>query len=166
VPTEGATGATCANRIRPGTCGRCAWFAPPFHDRHWKGRVKRQLPGRCSVREDEPRFRDQSCDLHADGPPIGSDPSHRMARLNHRMKRKNSAIKRRCIEGMRRVRQDPTYRAIQGAVLREIMARPGMREKAIAHAVAINRTPEVRAKQWVTRRAKKAAASQGEEVLT
>jgi hypothetical protein len=113
------------------------------------------MPGHCSVREDEPRFRDQTCDLHEDGPPIGSDPSYRMGQLNHRMKRKNSAIKRRCIEGMRRVRQDPTYRAIQGAVLKEIMARPGMREKAVAHAVAINRTPEVRAKQWATRRTKK-----------
>jgi hypothetical protein len=125
---------------------------------HWKGRVRRQVPGRCSVREDETRFRDQTGDLHEDGPPIGSDPSYRMAELNRRMKRKNSAIKRRCIEGMRRVRQDPVYRAIQGAVLREIMSRPGMRAKAIAHAVAINRQPDVRAKQWATRRAKRRAA--------
>lgn len=155
-----------ASRIRPGTCGHCAWFLPPFQDLYWKGRVRRQVPGRCSVRENEPRFRDQTCDLHEDGPPVGSDPSHRMSQLNHRMKRKNSAIKRRCVEGMRRVRQDPIYRMIQRAVLEEIMTRPGMREKAIAHAVAINRKPEVRAKQWASRRAKKAAARELETAQT
>lgn len=148
----------CANRIKLGTCGRCAWFLPPFHDLHWKGRVRRQVPGQCSVHENEARLRDQTCDLHEDGPPIGSSPSDRMRTLNQRMKRKNSAIKRRCIEGMRRVRQHPSYKAVQAAIMRELMKNPEFRQKAIEHAVAINRRPEVRAKQWATRRAKAAAA--------
>lgn len=43
--------ATCANRIRPGTCGRCQWFKPPFHDLHWKGRVMRDTMSRPELRE-------------------------------------------------------------------------------------------------------------------
>ena len=144
----------CANRIRPGTCGGCRWFKPPFHDRHWKGRLRHQTAGSCSVRDDEPRLRDQICDLHEDGSPIGSDPSDRMAALNQRMKRKNSAIKRRCIAGMKRVRQDAAYRAVQAAVMRSIMARPEMRDLARQHATTINRDPEVRKRQWQGRRGK------------
>jgi hypothetical protein len=142
------------NRIRAGTCGRCRWFRPPFDDRHWKGRVKRQRAGACSVREDEGRYRDQSCDLHEDGPPIGATPSDRMSALNQRMKRKGSAIKRRCVEGQKRVRQDPAYRAVQAAVMTDVMARPKMRELAREHATRINRDPDVRQRQWAGRRAK------------
>jgi len=145
---------SACNRIKPGTCGRCRWFKPPFQDRHWKGRVRRQVAGACSVREDELRFRDQSCDLIEGGPPIGSAPSDRMASLNERMKRKNSAARRRRIEGQKRVRQDPAYRAVQAAVMRDVMSRPEMREAARAHAATINRDPEVRRRQWAGRRAK------------
>jgi hypothetical protein len=57
---------TCFNRIRSGTCGCCAWFLAPFQDHHWRGRVRRQVPGQCAVRGHEPRYRDDGCELHED----------------------------------------------------------------------------------------------------
>jgi hypothetical protein len=83
----------------------------------------------------------------------GSTPSGRMQLLNLMMKR-DPALKARCVAGMTRVRRDPTYRAIQSAVMKEMMSRPEMREQARQHAVRINKNAAIRKRQWKGRRRK------------
>jgi hypothetical protein len=87
--------------------------------------------------------------------------SARMKQLNERM-RSDEALKKKCVKGMKRARRKPAYRAMQALVMAETMSRPELRAAARQHAIAINRDPDVRGKQWAGRRRKllEAAAPQ------
>jgi hypothetical protein len=79
--------------------------------------------------------------------------SARMAALNARMC-EDRALKRKCVAGQKRVRRRKRYRALQGGRMRALMRdRPELRELARTHAARINRDPNVRRRQWATRRA-------------
>ncbi len=73
--------------------------------------------------------------------------SARMKRLNEQM-RSDAALKKKCVRGMKRVRREPSYRAMQALVMKDTMSRPENAEKARRHACEINRDPEVRRRQW------------------
>lgn len=77
-----------------------------------------------------------------------------MRRLNFRMSFDEN-LKSKCVAGQRRVRRQAAWRNVQAAVMREIMARPGMREKARQHCRRINKNPRTRKRQWAGRRRKK-----------
>ncbi|MGD0420570.1 MAG: hypothetical protein ABSA68_13490 [Xanthobacteraceae bacterium] len=79
--------------------------------------------------------------------------SGRMKRLNGRM-RDDEALKNKCIRGQKRVRQSPAYRAIQSAVMADVMSRPELRRQARYHCIKINKNPKVRKRQWAGRRRK------------
>jgi len=79
--------------------------------------------------------------------------SARMKALNRRMQH-DDALKAKCIRGQRRVRRSPQYRAVQAAVLKDIMSRPEQRRRARFHCVRINKNPLVRRRQWAGRRRK------------
>jgi hypothetical protein len=83
--------------------------------------------------------------------------SARASRLNIRM-RDDETLKARCIKGMKRVRRSADYRAIQAAVMTDIMARPELRRAARFHCIKINKNPKVRKRQWAGRRRKEGAA--------
>lgn len=84
-----------------------------------------------------------------------ADASGRMKRLNARM-RDDDKLRHKCIRGQKRVRRSPEYRAIQSAVMADIMSRPEMKRAARLHCKKINRNPRVRRRQWAGRRKKKA----------
>src|SRR6185312_11770232 len=89
--------------------------------------------------------------------PAEIDPTDRAAR-SARMRKLNfcmsydETLKAKCVRGQVRVRRSPAYRAVQSAVLTEIMARPGMRHQARLHCIQINKNPRTRKRQWATRR--------------
>ena len=77
--------------------------------------------------------------------------SARMARLNARMGG-DKALKRKCVNGQKRARRSPAYRAIQSAVMADVMSRPELRAKARDRCIKINTNPKVRVRQWAGRR--------------
>lgn len=85
--------------------------------------------------------------------------SGRMKRLNVRM-RDDEALKRKCVRGQKRMRRSPQFRAVQSAVMTDIMARPELRRAARFHCIKINKNPKVRKRQWAGRR--KSAQQTGE----
>jgi hypothetical protein len=58
--------------------------------------------------------------------------------------RDDEELKGRCIRGMKRIRRSKSYRAIQAAVMAEIMKRPELRRRARFHCITINKNPKVR----------------------
>lgn len=80
--------------------------------------------------------------------------SVRMKLLNARM-RDDEKLKNKCIRGQKRVRRSPAYRAIQSAVMKDIMARPDLRRAARFRLIKLNKDPKVRRRQWASRRRKK-----------
>lgn len=82
--------------------------------------------------------------------------SARMSRLNLRM-RDDDVLKAKCVRGQKRVRRSQFYRAIQSAVMTDIMSRPELRRMARFHCITINKKPKVRKRQWATRRRKAGA---------
>lgn len=94
-----------------------------------------------------------------------SDPANRaaasvrMKQLNNRMST-DDKLKAKCVRGQKRVRQDPTYRAIQSAVMTDIMSRPENKAKARNHVTKLNKDPEARRRQWAGRRRKKKVMEQ------
>lgn len=95
--------------------------------------------------------------VYAKRKPAVISPNERAARsarasaLNIRM-RDDEALKRKCVRGMKRVRRSPAYRAIQAAVMVDVMSRPELRRAARFHCIKINKKPKVRKRQWAGRR--------------
>jgi hypothetical protein len=79
--------------------------------------------------------------------------SARMKSLNMRI-RDDDALRVKVIRGQRRVRNNPIYKLIQAAVMKDIMSRPDMRRAARNHCIKINKNPKVRKRQWAGRRRK------------
>jgi len=82
--------------------------------------------------------------------------AERMRALNRRMQH-DEQLKAKCVRGQRKVRRSPDYRAIQSALMKDIMARPELRQRARFHCVRINKNPKVRRRQWAGRRRKQKA---------
>jgi hypothetical protein len=89
----------------------------------------------------------------------------RMAALNLRMSH-DEALKAKCVRRQKRARRSPAYRAVQSAVMRELMSSPEMRRTARYHAIRINKNARVRKRQWATRRRKRAAAVAADPLLS
>jgi hypothetical protein len=79
--------------------------------------------------------------------------SELMKALNERM-RTDETLKKKCVKGQKRVRRRKRFRAKQSAAMRQMMRKPENRERARQHAIAIDRDPKIRAKQWASRRRK------------
>lgn len=92
-------------------------------------------------------------------PALRAAKSELMKALNERM-RADEALKKKCVKGQKRVRRRKRFRAERSAAMRLMMRKPENREKARQHAIAINRDPEIRARQWEGRRRKAAEALQ------
>lgn len=78
-----------------------------------------------------------------------------MKLLNQRI-RDDAELRGKVIRGQRKARSAPGYRAMQALTMRETMKRPELRRLARFHCAAINKCPDVRRKQWATRRRRKA----------
>lgn len=85
--------------------------------------------------------------------------SARMKKLNARI-RDDDTLRAKVIRGQKRVRRAPQYRAIQSAVMKDLMARRReLRRGARFHCISINKNPKVRKRQWASRRRKAARAA-------
>jgi len=119
---------------KPWTVERKAAFSLAMRKR-WRGGVyARRSPARIDTAERAAR-------------------SARMKTLNMRM-RDDGALKRKCVRGQKRVRRSPAYRAVQAAVMTDLMRSPEMRRMARFHCVKINKRPKTRRRQWAGRRRK------------
>lgn len=124
----------------------------------WTPERKAAMAQRMRTRWKDPDYRrDQSRKRAAamQDPARRAAASARMKRLNARM-RDDEELMRKCVRGQKKVRRTPAYRAMQSAVMTDIMARPELRRRARFHCIAINKKPKVRKRQWAGRRRKQA----------
>ena len=124
---------------KPWTSDRRAAFSASMRKRWRAGAFARRRPATISSAERSAR-------------------SVRMKRLNARM-RDDDILKNKCIRGQKRIRRSAGYRAIQSAVMTDVMAAPELRRAARFHCIKINKNPKVRKRQWAGRRRKLKAAA-------
>lgn len=122
----------------------------------WSDERKAAFSRQQKARWRDPKLRKAARDR---GRKAMADPAKRAAKselmkaFNERM-RTDEALKKKCVKGQKRVRRRKAFRTKRSAQMREMMAKPENRARARQHAIAINRDPEIRAKQWEGRRRK------------